>query len=52
METPDETFEAVAEFAIAWQAGDERPIVRDFAEAAEEAIRICATPDTAISADP
>src|SRR5919106_739028 len=36
-----------AEFAIAWRAGDERPTVRDFAEAAEEAIRICATPDTA-----
>ena len=79
VETPDETFEAVAarlgvallsagnaqiysrpeivtrpvvdisdaEFAIAWRAGDERPTVRDFAETAQEAIRICATPDTA-----
>jgi DNA-binding transcriptional LysR family regulator len=79
VETPDETFEAVAaqqgvallsagnaqvysrreivtrpvvdisdaEFAVAWRAGDERPIVRDFADAAEEAIRICATPETA-----
>jgi DNA-binding transcriptional LysR family regulator len=79
VETPDETFEAVAakqgvallsagnaqiysrpgivtrpvvdvgdsEFALAWRAGDERPIVRDLAEAAEAAIRICAIPDTA-----
>jgi DNA-binding transcriptional LysR family regulator len=39
-----------AEFAIVWRAGDERRIVRDFAEAADEAIRICATPDTATTA--
>jgi DNA-binding transcriptional LysR family regulator len=80
VETPDETFEAVAarqgvallsagnariyarpeivtrpvidigdaEFSVAWR--DERAIVRDFAEAAEDAIRICATPDTATTA--
>jgi LysR substrate binding domain len=36
-----------AELAVAWQASDERAIVAEFADAAEEAIRICATPATA-----
>jgi DNA-binding transcriptional LysR family regulator len=38
-----------AEFAIAWRAGDERAVVQEFGEAAEEAISICATPETAVT---
>jgi DNA-binding transcriptional LysR family regulator len=38
-----------AEFAVVWLATDERAIVRQFVEAAEEAIRICAIPETAVT---
>jgi DNA-binding transcriptional LysR family regulator len=38
-----------AEFAVAWRAGDERAIVREFAQAAEEAVEICAAPKTAVA---
>jgi DNA-binding transcriptional LysR family regulator len=38
-----------AEFAVAWRVGDERAVVQEFAEAAEEAISICATPVTAVT---
>ena len=37
-----------AEFAVVWRASDERAIVQEFAAAAEAAIRICATPNTAV----
>ena len=36
-----------ADFGVAWRRSDQRRIVREFAEAAEEAIAICARPFTA-----
>jgi DNA-binding transcriptional LysR family regulator len=38
-----------AEFAVAWRADDQRAVIREFAVAAEEAISICATPETAVT---
>jgi DNA-binding transcriptional LysR family regulator len=40
---------APAEFAVAWRDDDARPIVREYGLAAEQAVEICAAPDTAIS---
>jgi DNA-binding transcriptional LysR family regulator len=40
---------STAEFAVAWRAGDARAVVQAFAEAAQEAISICATPETAVT---
>jgi DNA-binding transcriptional LysR family regulator len=38
-----------AEFAVAWRAGDARAVVQEFAEAADEAISLCGTPETAVT---
>jgi DNA-binding transcriptional LysR family regulator len=41
-----------AAFAVAWRAGDERAIVTEFVESAQEAVRICAAPKTAVAGGP
>jgi DNA-binding transcriptional LysR family regulator len=35
-----------AELALAWRSDDERPIIREFGDAAQEAVTACPVPDT------